>query len=275
MLISSRNDFDIHMKSDGTLLSSTDLDPLGTLIYYLCVTSAIRRGGYKIPSSQKISRMLRIRKVKGKRKAIDPRIHHLWVDLLWMHGQKLLFDEEQANESRYFLPLSSTNVNKRIKGFRPGFKQEKPRVRKIEPKEFVDKTMTAARLIALKDLYHFNHRGVSQKLLFRFLRSQDLIDDEDELIHFLKTMDNIEYIEIDLSDPEKVQLDIRNDFFLEPGQVFRNQDMYLELRALDYFSEQGSDNDDRRLLRRELLKDAKDFATKNHKSKNVGSRSQS
>jgi hypothetical protein len=46
--------------------------------------------------------------------------------------------------------------------------------------------------------------------------------------------------------------------------------MYIELRALDYFSEQGADHADRKSVRKGLLREAEDLATKGSKSRNVG-----
>jgi hypothetical protein len=259
------------MAPDPIFATSTRLDPLGTVIYYLCVCIAIADGDMRLPSGQTISKMLGVAK-KGRKAAscVDRQTRQIWSDMLWMHKEKLVFDEKPVDESLYWLALSATNVNKRIKGFRPGFKHLNPRERIIDPKEFVEKTITAARLVAWKDLYHCNNREVPQKLLFRFFRNRELAKDESDFTRFLKTMDNIRYLDLEVTDTEKSQLDLRRDFLVEPGQVFRDQDMYIELRALDYFSEQGADHADRKSVRKGLLREAEDLATKGSKSRNVG-----
>jgi hypothetical protein len=246
--------------------SSNRLDPLGTLVYYLCVRIAVAEGGVRVPSGQTISKMLGVEK-KGRKIAIniDPRARQIWSDMLWMHKGKLLFDERPVDESKYSLTLAVTNVNKRINSFRPGFKHNDQGERIIDPKEFVEKTISAARLVAWKDLYHCNNREVPQKLLFRFLRNRELAKDDGDFIRFLRTMDNIRYLDIDLPDVEKSQLDLRKDFLIEPGLVLRDQDMYIELLALDYFSEQGADYDDRRSVRKNLLREAHDLVARGSK----------
>jgi hypothetical protein len=246
--------------------SSTRLDPLGTLVYYLCVSIAVGEGGVRVPSGQTISKMLGVAK-NGKKPPtrIDPRARQIWSDMLWMHEERLLFDETPVDELQYWLTLSVTNVNRRINGFRPGFKQDHLGERIIEPKEFVEKTITAARLVAWKDLYHCNSREVTQKLLFRFFKNRELVRDDGTFIHFLRTMDSIRYLDVELPEVEKSQPDLRKDFLIEPGLVLRNQDMYIELLALDYFSEQGANSTDRRSERKNLFLEAKDLVARNSK----------
>lgn len=163
---------------------------------------------------------------KGRKIPIDihPRARQIWSDMLLMHEEKLLFDETPVDESKYWLTLAVTNVNKRINSFRSGFKHNDQGERIIEPKEFVEKTITAARLVAWKDLYHCNNREVPQKLLFRFLRNHELAKDDGDFIRFLRTMDSIRYLDVDLPDVEKSQPDLRKDFLIQPGLILRDQD---------------------------------------------------
>jgi hypothetical protein len=261
------------MAPNPPFAASSRLDPLGTVIYYLCVCIAVTDGDMRIPSGQTISKMLGTPTGKGTgRKAvrhIDGRTLQIWLDMLWLHKEKLVFDEKAVDESEYWVTLTSTNVNKRINAFRPGFKYVSPKVRIIDPKVLVEKTITAARLVAWKDLYHSNHREVPQKLLFRFLRHRELIKDDSDFVRFLETMEHIKYLDMDVPDAEKTQVDLHKDFLVEPGQVLRDQDMYIELRALDYLSEQGADHTDRTSLRKQMLREAQASAAKGVRSKNV------
>jgi hypothetical protein len=72
-------------------------------------------------------------------------------------------------------------------------------------------------------------------------------------------MNTVGYIALDPTPQEMLDLKIPSHVVLEPGPVFRDQDMYLELRALDYF---GEDAANRRSLRIGLRQRAEDFAAR-------------
>jgi hypothetical protein len=226
-------------------LPPTRFDPLGALIYYLCVRQAIERGDYRVPSSHKIAAQLALKRDQGgNRVPRSPSVLRLWDVLSWMNDKKLLFDARRLDKSQFIRELSQRNVNDRIKKFRPGFEMVSTRQRRIVPSEFVDQTATAIRLVALKDLYYFTHRRLEQKVLLQFLQQENLITGPDDYYVFLKTVKNIGYVEF---DPPVSQV-VDEFFWLEPGQVFRHQDMYVELRALDFFSERSRrDGRDERL----------------------------
>src|SRR6266480_1919837 len=231
ILISSR-DAPRPMSTDAAAAAapSHKLDPMGSIIYYLGVTEAIKQGTYDVPSSQKISSMLEVRAGKP----VNSQVDRLWRDLQWMDQEKLLFHEQQADDSKYrksFIPhsLAAHNVNRRVENFHPGFVHVTAKHRRIVPTEFVDRTISAVRLVALKDLYYFHQWQVPQKLLLEFLRSQGLIPDVDEYYRFITVMNRIGYIDFpDLSPGEHFSDTHRNKHLLvTPAQVFRNQDMYV------------------------------------------------
>ncbi len=114
---------------------------------------------------------------------------------------------------------------------------------------------------------HFNKNGlfgrdrqVPQQLLLEFLRSQKLIPDANEYYRFLRIMNRLHYIDFpELSPVEEFSDSYRGKLLLvSPAQVFRYQDMYIELRGLDYFSERRSTLD-RHVRRLELRKNAEKF----------------
>jgi hypothetical protein len=235
------------------------LDPLGSLIYYWCVKEAIEGGGYIVPGSDKIAARLQTKKDGSG--PIDDEINQVWQDLWWMNEKHLLFREQPFKNSEYFRPLSQHGVSERMKKFRPGFKTETTHRRRIVPSEFVEHATTAIQLVALKDLYYFNHRKVTHNLLLKFLEAQGFVTGADEFYLFLGSMNSIHYIELDPQPGDSGDPD-RNKFYLvEPGPVFRNQDMYVELLGLDYFSEGGPPKGDRRARRLELHRRAEKFVT--------------
>src|SRR5437660_147617 len=128
------------MSPDAASTMPTKLDPLGSIIYYLCVTQAIKQGTYDVPSAQTISLMLKL--TDGKTgKPTNSQVAQLWNDLQWMNREKLLFHEQQPNDSKYSAsfvphPLSAHNVNIRIENFHPGFTRVTSKHRCIVPAEF-------------------------------------------------------------------------------------------------------------------------------------------
>lgn len=254
------------MNPDPAPAKPTLLDPIGAIIYYLCVTHALKVGWLGVPSSEVIRKMLRFKKekVNARSKPADPHVWRLWNDLKWMDHEGLLFHEvHEPGYVRSFTPhpLSQRVINDRINKFHPGFAWISPKRRCIVKAELVENVLTAARLIALKDLYYFNAGQVPQKLLLEFLKTQSLVSDADEFYRFLQIMRRIQYIGFsDLRAEEQFSDSLRDKHLLvEPGGVFRNQDMYLELRALDYFSQRGPSTK-RRTLRKQLHERAKEFA---------------
>lgn len=222
-----------------------ELDPLGAIIYYICVTQAKKSGKWLIPGHRKIERML---------KNIDnkpiPQVEQLWNDLQWIIEMKLLFDESTQVDSRYHpllhRGLSQHQVSERIDEFSPAFNPTEEHLRHdkkryMDYREFVENKVTAVRLIAFKDLYHITDSRVPQKVLLEFFSVQGLID-ADEFYGkggFLSIMNRIRYIDFPgLRRGEEFSDRHRDDpLRVEPGIVFRAQDMYVELRALDYFFE--------------------------------------
>jgi hypothetical protein len=215
----------------------TLLDPVGALLYYLAVRGAIEGGAYTVPSSRALAEQLTIIREKGKpARAEDPAVQDLWSDLWWMKEQKLLFDEHPPNPAIYWKQLSQHNVNARMHQFRPGFEHDGTRrQRYIVPREFVERAKTAARLVALKDLYRYNGFELPHPLLGEFLLKEGLVRNEEEFFTFLQAVSAIAYAEV---TPTERLPRARADHttFVEPAQTFRNQDRYVELRALDHFS---------------------------------------
>ena len=227
----------------------TQLDPIGAIIYYICATDAKKSGRWLIPSTHKIAQRLR-----GGANKTDVQVDHLWQDLQWIIDRRLLFDERTHDDPRCH-PLehhapSQRNVYDRIRHFYPGFNptdehahqyEKHHRQRYMDDREFVEKKVTAIRLIAFKDLYYITDSRVPQKLLFEFLSAEGLVD-ADEFFGeggFLSSMNRIRYIDFPgLRRGEEFSDRHKNDpLLVEPGIVFRAQDMYLELRALDHFHE--------------------------------------
>jgi hypothetical protein len=230
-MISSLEMSDWEQERRGTLL-----DPVGALIYYLCVRGAIAGGHNQIPSSHEIARLLKIREGgNGRRTAINADIQCFWEDLLWLKESQLLFDETPADPKDFGRPMSQHNVNERIQSFYPGFDLHQKRGRLIVPNELVESSIMAARLIALKDLYRFNGRVLPHPLLIEFLQ-RDLIPDENECYSFLHWANAIRQVDV---APDVSWLPVGKTSrvaSLSPSQVFRNHDMYIELRTLDHFS---------------------------------------
>jgi hypothetical protein len=239
-------------ETEKPLPEPTLLDPLGALIYYLCVSEAKKKAG-RVPSIQKISELL-----KGGDKPINPRIGLLWEDLLWLKENELLLSE---HEPEAFVPrsLASHNVNSRIKNFVPGFKVTHSGWREILPSKIVDTPLTAVRLIALKDLHHFCQLQVPQKMLLEFLLKENLIPDAGDYYTFVEVVTRIKYVDVDLLIGEQFsQHDWDKHFHVGPSEIFAKQDMYLELRAMDYFPEQTPQN--RQMCRMELRRRAEKLA---------------
>src|SRR5258708_4486740 len=111
----------------------TLLDPVGALIYYLCVARAIEGGVNRVPSSHEIARLLELRPEKSLRRALDAEVQSLWEDLSWMKHEKLVFDESPPKPAEYWRPLSQHNVNLRMRSFHPGFDHQHARDRHIVP----------------------------------------------------------------------------------------------------------------------------------------------
>src|ERR1017187_7980429 len=171
-------------------------DPLGALIYYICVTRSIESGGLVLPSSQSISDELALRvDDQGRTRSANDRVQVSWEDLVWMNQERLLFNEQQYSPSEFFRTLSQHNVNQRIWHF-PGVEQTGQRRRRLQPSHAVEKTGTAARLTALKDLYRFNVRELPQKYLRDFLIDRQLVTNPDEVYSFLDSMYFLEFIDI-------------------------------------------------------------------------------
>jgi hypothetical protein len=214
-----------------------------------------------VPSSHLISNQLRVKTEEGLRIPMDPKVQCLWQDLKWMKEQELLFDEHKPDASAYCRPLSQHNVNVRFSRFRPGFRSVSRRQRHIVPPEFVERPSTAVRLIALKDLYYFNGLEVPHPLLFEFFLQQRLIPNEEQFYTFLTSLFTVNYILI-LPSPAWLPTGQSDRVaLLEPSETFRNRDMYLELRALDFFSTEKC-SDVRQTRRLELHKAAEIFVAK-------------
>src|SRR5438270_401614 len=108
------------MPRDPSYVAPQPFDPLGALIYYLCVTRAIETGGLILPSSQFVASELELQIVEpGSTRAKNDRVQTLWEDLVWMNEQHLLFNEEPHPPGAFFRVLSQHNVNQRIRQF-PG-----------------------------------------------------------------------------------------------------------------------------------------------------------
>ena len=209
--------------------------PLKALLYYLCVKGALEAGTLQVPSTHDLSDQL-----GSADKSADERVKELWTDLAWMNEQRLLFKEKQYDKKEYFRHLTQPSVNSQIQKFRPGIAQIGDGHRyEIVPAEFVEKITTAIRLVTLKDLFRFTNGDLPQKLVFDFMANHArIIDDDRQLFDsFIQKMKYIGYISLDKPNPEFSDSDDR--VMLEPGPVFRCQDMYIELRALDYLSERG------------------------------------
>lgn len=229
--------------------------PLKALIYYLCVKGALTNGDLKAPSSHKLSARL-----GNKELPMAPEVKRRWDDLEWMNREKLLFREDHYPADEYRRALSQPGVHNLIRRFRPGFVPDE-RGYWLKPEDLVDKVKSAARLIALKEVYRFT-RDVPQKWLRRFLAQQPHIgmDDPESFYAFVQGMSHIRYISLSKPSP---QFDDRDDNIrLEPGPTFRRQDMYVELMALDCFAEDSQPDDcqRRRAQRLELHKQAREFA---------------
>jgi hypothetical protein len=230
----------------------THLDPIGAIIYYICVTEAKRSGNWAIPSSHKIALML-----NGTDNKPNAQVEHLWSDLQSIIDGKFLFDERTHHEKRYHPllhhALTQRNVNERIRNFYPAFNpseehakeaqqhEKHHRQRYMESREFVDKKITAIRLIAFKDLYYMTDSRVTLRLAFETLNAQGFANADEYFGEggFLSIMHRIRYIDFPgLQRGEEFSERHKNDpLYVEPGTVFRAQDMYLELRALDHFHE--------------------------------------
>jgi len=239
----------------------TVLDPLGSLIYYLCVSEAIHDGVFIAPSSQKIAKELKLEGGKSGM-PVNPLIRELWNDLSRMNQTRLLLNETAHRDSEYFLGLAQHNVNRRMQRFRPGFVPASPgaKQRHMDTREFVERPKTAIRLTAMKDMYFYAGRDLPQKLLLGFLKSEALISDEDDFYTFLESMSVVRYVDLDpLTEPIS-ERDRNRPFVIEPGPVFRAQDMYLELRSLDFFGKPPST--DRWSRRLDMRRRAEQFASK-------------
>jgi hypothetical protein len=236
-------------------LDGPRLDPVGALIYYLCVTVAIEGGAFLVPSSHHISRLLAIRRAKNVPEAVDHLVQSLWQDLWWI-GQQTFFDERPPDPSDYWRSLAQHNVNARMQQFGPALAHGS-RERRINPKHFVEGTRAAVRLIALKELYRSNGCELPHPILWDFLQEQNLLP-EDQFPAFLQSMSTMNYISVlpDLNWLPKTRTDITA--LIEPSSKFRNQDKYLELRALDYFSPKVGDPI-RRIRRLEVQRSAQEF----------------
>jgi hypothetical protein len=233
---------------------ATPLDPVSALAYYLCVAKAIERGRYLVPSSHEIADLLELR--KGERVALHDETQRLWEDLWWLKEKKIPFDERPADAEEYWRRLSQHNVNAKMRSFRPGFAHGENHERYIVPFEFVERPRTALRLIALKEYFRFN-REVPHPSYFKFLRPA-LIPTEGECYTFLHSMHRVHYVQVLPSDEWLPKTATDPTAFLEPSDTFRNQDLYLELRALDEFSRRAGDPV-RRKRRLDLQRDVERF----------------
>jgi hypothetical protein len=235
------------------------LDPLGALIYYLCVTEALQAGGLIVPSSSSISKQLTVEQRGTDCRARDVRIQAVWEDLFWISQSGLLFHEPQYPKANFCRGLSQHNVNRRISQFRPGFELMNRRVRRLVRTDVVEKTGTAVRLAAFKDIYHFASSEVSQAILREFMGEEHLITDDDQYYGFLESMGAIHYLETYPIGALRPPLQRDRHFLVEPSDLFRGVDLYIELRALDYFSSTGGSPMQRHNRRLQLNANARDF----------------
>ena len=91
----------------------TNLDPIRSLVYYLCVTHALADGSLVIPSTNKLAQLLKPN--------ADARVQDLRRDLRWMRDKRLLFREDPLPDEFYQRTLAQPNINKLI------IHQRKPR----------------------------------------------------------------------------------------------------------------------------------------------------
>jgi hypothetical protein len=233
-------------------------DPLGALIYYYCITEAVKAGDLVVPSSRVISNRLQITRTGAERRAIDQEVQHWWEDLQWINEQGVLFNERPHTPEEFIVSLSQHNVNRRIQRFHRGFEQVTKRTRRLVLSQLVDKAITACRLAALKDLYHFHDSELPHKLFCDFALQAQLFADSEQLYSFLQAMVNIAYLAV---SPTQVAttLDASIPFLIEPTDTFRSLDMFIELRALDHWTD-----DKRQEQRIELKRKAKAFAENQH-----------
>jgi len=172
----------------------------------------------------------------GKTDILNQEVYDRWDDLLWMTRERLLFNEDQLNEAEYFRTLKQPRIHDLVRNFRPGFMKVQVGSQSawhVLPDKIVDNPETAVRLIVFKELY-FVKRDPQQKLTLEFLKSEDLVQDNGEFYDFTQRMKEAGYIDIDKPNHSVSETDDR--VLLRPGRVFRYQDMYIELLALDYFS---------------------------------------
>jgi hypothetical protein len=242
------------------------LDPLGAVVYYSCVTGALESGGLILPSTATIADSLRIfRPLDQLVRAHDDRVQRLWNDLVWMNDHNILFNEQPRPKSEFFLSLSQHNVNRRIQRFPPGFDPFGKRARRLNENLVVEKTITAARLVALKDLYHFRKADIPHQLFTNFATAQQLIADAQESFHFLNSMLDINYVSV--SPLPSPSFDPTITYYLSPSEMFRCLDMYVELRTLDFFADNGATDDERHQQRIRLQRMAQTFTdTSQHPS---------
>ena len=222
-------------------------------MYYICIDRAMKSGGLKIPSSREVAQMF-----NQQTGAMHAEIAALRADLKWMYVQGLLFKELPIEPELFLVSPKQPTVNKLLSNFEPDFVKVHPQERELEPSEVVDKAATAMRLVALKEIYHAHFCELPAPLARDFLVFQKLIQ-ADEFCGFARSMADIGYLRCDPSLADcggKVDRDLR----LEPGRKFRSRDMYVELRALDYFSEDRL-NPERRARRIQLKKKATEFVT--------------
>jgi len=234
------------------------LDPLGSLIYYLCVAEGLKDGGLRVPSSGRVSTLLAIETVPGTLRARDARVQALWEDLQWLNRAGVLFHEQPYREDEFYRRLAQHNVNARMRQFRPGFESINPRTRRLVLGSMVEKTGTAARLVALKDLYHFNHSEVPHRFLRDFLTAERLVEDDNECYSFLESMHLLHFLDSYPPGAMVAPVNRQRHFLVEPTDFQRSLDMYLELRALDYASSIGNQSE-RREWRTELSAAAQAF----------------
>jgi hypothetical protein len=214
----------------------------------MCITGALRRGSLVIPSTQAIARDLVVIEESGSRRAINARVQELWEDLRWMSQEDLLFHEVRYEQDEFFRSLAQRNVNERVKHFHPGFVHG-GRERRLILNEVIDKSITALRLVVLKDMYFFGNFELAQREAGEFLVAEHLVPDADRYFTFLQTVHAIGYMDFNPPGGWELPRDGDKAFVLEPTQRFRNLDMYLELRALDHFAAHGADRTERRRCR--------------------------
>ena len=219
----------------------------------------MKSGAFEVPSTWEIAEMF-----NPPTGIPDAEITALRADLTWMYKQGLLFNELQIPAEQFLLVPRQPAINTLLASFAREFVKVHPQRRELDAHQVVENRVSAVRLVALKEIYRAHLSDLPGPLASDFLVTLKLIP-ADEFCGFARSMNAIEYLSCD-PPPSDCKAKMDRDLRVEPGRRFRSQDMYIELRALDYFSHDRSNSDERRASRLQLRKQAQDFVSGSRKS---------